>query len=59
MNLYTYKGTPVTDINICRLLSELEGAYQLLHYMGFDQDRDTIDSMKKQYYKLYYQLKKK
>lgn len=41
-----------------RLLSELEGSYQLLHYMAFDEDRDIIDDMKKKYYKLYFKQNK-
>jgi hypothetical protein len=41
-----------------RLISELEGSYQLLKYMGFQEDMDTIDEMKKRYYKLYFKLNK-
>jgi len=41
-----------------RLISELEGSYQLLKYMGFQEDMDTIDEMKKRYYKLDFKLNK-
>jgi len=42
----------VNSINIARLLSELEGSYVLTKYMGFENDMNTIDEMKKRYYKL-------
>lgn len=58
MNQYTHGGLEKSAINILRLISELEGSYQFLHYMGFDEDRDVIDSMKKKYYKLYFKQKK-
>ena len=48
----------VTPVNVLRLLSELEGSSQLLKYMGFQEDMETIDEMKKRYYKLYFKLKK-
>ena len=47
-------GLEQSSINILRLLSELEGAYQLTKYMAFDDDNAIIDSMKQRYYKLYY-----
>ena len=40
------------------LISELEGSYQHMLYMGLDDDADTILQLKKKYYKLYYQVKK-
>jgi hypothetical protein len=58
MSKYTFGGLDKTSINVLRLLSELEGSYQLLKYMGFQEDMDTIDEMKKRYYKLYYKLNK-
>lgn len=57
MNQYTHGGLEQSAINVLRLISELEGSYQLLHYMGFDEDRDVIDFMKKKYYKLYFKRK--
>ena len=58
MSKYTFGGLDKTSINVLRLLSELEGSYQLLKYMGFQEDMDTIDEMKKRYYKLYFKLNK-
>ena len=55
---YTFGGLDRTSINVLRLISELEGSYQLLKYMGFQEDMDTIDEMKKRYYKLYFKLNK-
>ena len=45
-------------INVLRLISELEGSYQLLKYMGYEEDRDTLRSICDRYYKEYYRLKK-
>lgn len=55
---YRFGGFPVTHVNVLRLISELEGSYQLLKYMGFQEDMDTMDEMKKRYYKLYFKLSK-
>ncbi len=49
---------PIQSVNILRLISELEGSYQLLKYHAFDDDMNTIDEMKKRYYKLYFQTAK-
>ena len=57
-NAYRFGGFDRTSINALRLVSELEGSYQLLKYMGFQEDMDTIDEMKKRYYKLYFKLSK-
>lgn len=56
---YTFGGRPVTPINLLLLISEMEGVYQHLKYMGFEEDMNTIDSMKKKYYKLYFQENKR
>ena len=48
----------VTPVNILRLISELEGSYQLLKYMGFEDDMNTLDEIKKKYYTMYFKLKK-
>ena len=32
----------------------MEGTYQLLKYMAFDDDMHTMEEMKKRYYKLYF-----
>ena len=55
---WTHGGLEQSSINILRLLSELEGAYQLTKYMAFDNDNAILDSMKQRYYKLYYQTVK-
>ena len=54
-NEYSYGGLKPSSTNILRLLSELEGAYQLTKYMAFDNDNAILDEMKKRYYKLYFQ----
>ena len=55
---YRFGGFPVDEITILRLISELEGSYQLLKYMGFKEDMDTLDEIKKRYYTMYFKLKK-
>lgn len=55
---YTFGGRPVTPINLLLLISEMEGTYQHLKYMGFEEDMNTIDEMKKKYYKLYFKKNK-
>ena len=44
--------------NVLRLISELEGSSQLLKYMGFYDDQNTIDEIKKKYYTMYFKLKR-
>tara|TARA_B100002019_G_scaffold96061_1_gene82701 strand:+ start:1497 stop:1706 length:210 start_codon:yes stop_codon:yes gene_type:complete len=58
INSYKHGGLSVTSINILRLISELEGCYQLTKYMAFDDDNAIIDEMRGRYYKLYRQLAK-
>ena len=36
----------------------MEGTYQHLKYMGFEEDMNTIDNMKKKYYSLYFKTAK-
>jgi|TARA_B100000035_G_scaffold313497_1_gene327320 mannose/fructose/N-acetylgalactosamine-specific phosphotransferase system component IIB len=55
---YVFGGFPVTSVNILRLISELEGSYQLTKYMGFKEDMDTLEEIKKRYYKMYFKLAK-
>ena len=55
---YEFGGLDAKPVNVLRLLSELEGSYQLLKYMGFKEDMDVLDEMKKRYYKLYFKLNK-
>ena len=55
---YQFNGLERHPANILRLISELEGSYQLLKYHAFDDDMHTLDEMKKRYYKLYFQTSK-
>ena len=55
---WTHGGLPRKSVNILRLISELEGSYQLTKYMAFDADNAILDEMKKKYYKLYFKLSK-
>ena len=55
---YKFGGFPLA-VNVLRLISELEGSYQLLKYLGFKEDMDTLDEIKQKYYKLYFKLKNK
>lgn len=56
--LYQAGGRPVDQTNILMLISELEGSYQHLKFMGFYEDMEVLNEMKKRYYKLYFKLKK-
>ena len=47
MGKYDFGGQPPIAVNILRLISELEGSSQMLKYMGFEEDMNTIDEMKK------------
>ena len=58
LSKYQHGGLEPSSVNILRLISELEGAYQLTKYMAFDEDNAIIDEMKKRYYKLYFQTSK-
>ena len=58
LSKYSHGGLERNSINILRLLSELEGAYQLTKYMAFDTDNKILDEMKNNYYKLYYKTAK-
>ncbi len=55
---YNFGGRPVTSMNILLLISDLEGSYQNLKYMGLKKDMETLEEIKRRYYKLYYQKKK-
>ena len=55
---FSYGGLPRKSVNILRLISELEGSYQLTKYMAFDEDNAILDEMKQRYYKLYFKLNK-
>jgi len=51
---YRFGGFSVTSTNLLLLISELEGSYQHLKYMGFEEDMNTLDTIKQRYYKLYF-----
>jgi len=53
-----FGGLERKPVNILRLISELEGSSQLCKYMGFQDDMDTLNEMKKRYYKLYFKTNK-
>ena len=55
---FKHGGLEPNSINILRLISELEGCYQLTKYMAFDDDNKIITEMKQRYYKLYYKTAK-
>ena len=55
---YQPGGLPIQAVNILRLISELEGSSQLCNWMGFGDDKETLDEIKKKYYKMYFRLKK-
>ena len=55
---YGFGDRPVTGVNLLLLLGEMEGVYQHLKYMGFEEDMNTIDKMKKRYYSLYFKTVK-
>ena len=55
---FKHGGLEPNSINILRLISELEGCYQLTKYMAFDTDNAILDEMKQRYYKLYYKTVK-
>lgn len=52
---FTFGGREVTPIHLLLLLGEMEGVYQHLKYMGFEEDMNSMDELKKKYYKLYFQ----
>ena len=51
---WKFGGRPRTSINLLLLIGEMEGVFQHLKYMGFEEDMNTIDNMKKRYYSLYF-----
>jgi len=51
---YRFGGFPVTPTNLLILISNLEGTYQELQYMGFKEDMETLEKIKAGYYKLYF-----
>ena len=58
LSQYKKGGLPVEQTNLLRLISELEGSSQLCKWMGFVDDMEILDKMKKKYYTMYFRLKK-
>mgnify|MGYP003316773192 CR=1 FL=1 len=58
MSKYDFGGLEKHPANILRLISELEGSYQLCKYMGFGDDMKVLEEMKGRYYKMYFKIKK-
>lgn len=58
LDQWKHSGMKRSSVNILRLLSELEGSYQLTKYMAFDDDMNILNEMKERYYKLYFKLNK-
>lgn len=55
---YVFGGMEVHSTNILRIISELESAYQMLKYLGFEKDMNTLEEIKGRYYKMYFKLVK-
>jgi len=54
LSKYEFGGQERCSANYARLISELEGSYQMLKFLGFEEDMLKIESIKKNYYKLYF-----
>ena len=55
---YVFGGMEVNATNVLRVISELESAYQMLKYLGFEKDMNTLEEIKGPYYKMYFKLAK-
>ena len=55
---FNFGGLDRSPANLLRLISELEGSSQLLKYMGFQEDMETLDKIKKTYYRMYFKSNK-
>jgi len=55
---YEFGSREPTPINLLLLISDLEGAYQYLKYMGFEDDMKVLEALKTKYHKLYFKSKK-
>jgi len=51
---YKWNVDPTDPTTILRLISEFEGAWYLLNCLDQPEDLDTIDTLRKKYYKLYF-----
>tara|TARA_B100001059_G_C17679511_1_gene498933 strand:- start:564 stop:782 length:219 start_codon:yes stop_codon:yes gene_type:complete len=59
LSCYEHGGLDREPVNVLRLISELEGSYQLLKFMAYDEDMKTLEEIKTRYYKEYFKLLKK
>ena len=55
---YVFGGMKVDSTNVLRVISELESAFQMLKYLGFEKDMIILQEMKSRYYKMYFKLAK-
>ena len=46
LSKYDFNGLERLPTNILRLISELEGSYQLCKYMGFEDDMNTLNDVR-------------
>ena len=58
LDKYQFGKRTVSSVNLLLLISEMEGTYQHLKYMGFEEDMNILEQIKKKYYKLYFKTKK-
>ena len=45
-------------VDVLRLISELEGSSQMLNLLECYDDKETIDEIKKRFYRIYFDLKR-
>ena len=45
-------------VDLLLIIGEMEGVIQHAKKLGFQDDLEVLEPMKKKYYKMYYQLKK-
>ena len=55
---FVFGGMEVHSTNVLRIISELESAFMMLKYLGFEEDMITLQEIKGRYYKMYFKLAK-
>ena len=55
---YVFGGMEVHSDNILRIIGEIEDAFKMLKYLGFEEDMIILQEMKSRYYKMYFKLAK-
>lgn len=55
---FVFGGMEVHSTNVLRIISELESAFMMLKYLGFEEDMITLQEIKSRYYKMYFKLAK-